>query len=98
MRHTEQEGAGGREEEVMLGAELATGAYRKSEMMRSGAAISHSTQYFVVNNVLYKGPFQGFANTLDADIIDNIVPNCLIKTRTNRLRNSIFPRADCCTD
>jgi len=35
MRHTEQEG--GREEEVMLAAELATGAYRKSEMMRSGA-------------------------------------------------------------
>jgi len=38
MRHTEQEGAGEREEEVMLAAELATGAYRKSEMMRSGAA------------------------------------------------------------
>jgi len=38
MRHTEQEGAGGREEEVMLAAELATGAYWKSEMMRSGAA------------------------------------------------------------
>jgi len=33
MRHTEQEGAGGREEEVMLAAELATRAYRKSEMM-----------------------------------------------------------------
>jgi len=27
MRHTEQEGAGGREEEAMLAAELATGAY-----------------------------------------------------------------------
>jgi len=38
MRHTEQEGAGGREEEVMLAAELATRSYRKSEMMRSGAA------------------------------------------------------------
>jgi len=38
MRHTEQEGAGGREEEVMLAVELATRAYRKSEMMRSGAA------------------------------------------------------------
>jgi len=39
MRHTEQEGVGGKEEEVMLAAELATGrgaiAYRKSEMMRS---------------------------------------------------------------
>jgi len=33
MRHTEQEGAGGREEEVMLAAELATKAYRKSEMI-----------------------------------------------------------------
>jgi len=30
MRHTEQEGAGGREEEVMLAVELATRAYRKS--------------------------------------------------------------------
>jgi len=39
MRHTEQEGAGGREEEVMLAVELATKAYRKSEMMRSGALI-----------------------------------------------------------
>jgi len=38
MRHTEQEGAGGGEEEVSLNAELATRAYRKSEMMRSGAA------------------------------------------------------------
>jgi len=38
MRHTEQEGAGGGEEEVMIAAELATRAYRKSEMMRSGAA------------------------------------------------------------
>jgi len=27
MRHTEQEGAGGREEEVMLAVELATKAY-----------------------------------------------------------------------
>jgi len=35
MRHTEQEGAGGGEEEVMLAAELATRVYRKSEMMRS---------------------------------------------------------------
>jgi len=35
MRHTEQEGAGGGEEEVMLAADLATRAYRKSEMMRS---------------------------------------------------------------
>jgi len=37
MRHTEQEGVGGREEEVMLAAELATGAYRKSEMMRAAS-------------------------------------------------------------
>jgi len=37
MRHTEREGGG---EEVMLATELATGAYRKSEMMRSGASYS----------------------------------------------------------
>jgi len=33
MRHTEQEGAGGREEEVMLAVELATKAYRKINYM-----------------------------------------------------------------
>jgi len=39
MRHTEQEGVGGGEEEIMLSAKLATKrgaiAYRKSEMIIS---------------------------------------------------------------
>jgi len=42
MRHTEQEGAGGREEEIMFAVELATRAYRKSEMMRSGLYIDYN--------------------------------------------------------
>jgi len=57
MRHTEQEG--GREEEAMLAAELATGAYRKSEIMRSGHC-----KHCLVNLLMARDSFTGLVNPL----------------------------------